>query len=120
MTGYEPKRGDKIRVSYEGVVTSIDTHVVTLNEDRYFYVSKAHVELVEAAPTPFEVGKPLTVEMGEPPIGSAILEVDRSSDHCVWQRHKNGWANTLGGKNIPWSDAEIYRPYLLLHLGCAE
>lgn len=114
MTGYSPKVGDKILASREVTVGRVEDKWFTATDGAIFPpAGQWSYELVEAAPVPFEAGKPLTSAMGEPPNKSVVI--DRSGD--AWQRHRTDWYCAVMVSGYDWGTVQRYAPFVLTHLG---
>lgn len=132
MTGYTPKVGDKVRCTLEEVVSVAyrDGDVLLRGGELLTPGDGWSFELIEAAPVPFEMGRPLTAEMGEPPVGSIIIEPvdpDRCLDGVVWHRRSDGlWYGAAPDRDglidgATWGDGfDLTSDNTLLVLGTGE
>lgn len=119
MSGYTPRPGDRVRVTYEATVRSIPGgSPVVLNPGAggWFIPSafpSVQVELIEPAPVSFVVGGGITEEMGEPPNHSIVT--DRRGN--AWERLSLSWWCTVLDRGSSWEVLQQLRPLTLLRRG---
>lgn len=116
-TTYAPRVGDKVRMvpkPSEGIVAKVTGDGQYLidyagpggwSQRDHFHPAKYAFELLEAAPVLFVVGQAVTEEMGEPPVGSAVVQngnmyVHREDEWAkvfpeLWDGFR--WAHFRGG-----------------------
>ena len=100
MTAVTPKKGDRARVTYEGVVTATAYGSAPQFSmgNRWFDLST--VESVEI------------LVPAEPPVDSVVV-TEKNGAIRAWTRYKHGWVG--GGLALPWAEVLDGRTVVAIH-----